>query len=173
MHSVCILAAFTNSPDDGIEPRAIPSAGDNAYVLRHSLFPSSMTSTTESVFWEESASVDIQKIKHIPKITGTEYLTKFRLKVILTFIKIRFPEYQKVSITGQNIYNIIKRSINQIQKENGIVSHLILSEINLIRKIYIFSQSAKNSLISLSSPFSLFLFSPSLPTAFSGFLPFL
>jgi len=39
----------------------------------------------ENVFSEENVSVDIQKIKHIQKITGSQYLMKFRLEVILTF----------------------------------------------------------------------------------------
>ena len=35
-HPVCIQTALTNSADSRIKPRTIASAGDNAYVLRHS-----------------------------------------------------------------------------------------------------------------------------------------
>ena len=41
-------------------------------------------STNEYVFCEENVPVDIQKIKHIPKITGSQYLMKYWLEVILT-----------------------------------------------------------------------------------------
>jgi len=40
-------------------------------------------SIQENVFSEENVSVDIQKIKHIQSITGSQYLVKFCLKVIL------------------------------------------------------------------------------------------
>ncbi len=40
-------------------------------------------SAQENVFSEENVSVDIQKIKPIQSITGSQYLVKFCLKVIL------------------------------------------------------------------------------------------
>jgi len=46
-------------------------------------------SIQENVFGEENVSVDIQKIKHIQSITGSQYLVKFRLKVILGFTPIK------------------------------------------------------------------------------------
>jgi len=42
-------------------------------------------SVQENVFSEENVSVDIQKIKHIQRITGNQYLMKRRFKIILTF----------------------------------------------------------------------------------------
>jgi len=44
-----------------------------------------IVSIHENVFSEENVLVDIQKIKHIQKMAGSQYLMKFRLKVILTF----------------------------------------------------------------------------------------
>lgn len=43
-------------------------------------------SIQEKVFCEENVSVDIQKIKHIQRITGSQYLVRFRLKIILTLL---------------------------------------------------------------------------------------
>ena len=62
----------------------------------------------DNVFSEENVSVDIQKIKAIQNTTGSQYLMKFRLKVILTFTPIRD---QKVTsyITIPNKQLIIKR----------------------------------------------------------------
>jgi len=48
----------------------------------------STISTHENVFSEENVSVDIQEIKHIQSNTGSQYLAKFRFKVILAFIPI-------------------------------------------------------------------------------------
>jgi len=42
--------------------------------------------TNEDVFREENVSVDIQKMKPIPKTTGSQYLTKYCLKGILSLI---------------------------------------------------------------------------------------
>jgi len=44
-----------------------------------------IVSTKENVFCEENVSVDIQKIKHIQKITGSQYLMQFRMKSNLSF----------------------------------------------------------------------------------------
>lgn len=41
-----------------------------------------MVSTTENVFWEENVPVDIQKLKPIQKITGSQYLMKSRSNAI-------------------------------------------------------------------------------------------
>jgi len=43
----------------------------------------------DNVFSEENVSVDIQKIKAIQNTTGSQYLMRFRLKVIFTFTPIR------------------------------------------------------------------------------------
>jgi hypothetical protein len=54
-----------------------------ATVGKDRIFP-----RNEDVFWGENIPVDIQKIKHIQKITGSQYLVTFRMKVILAFISI-------------------------------------------------------------------------------------
>jgi hypothetical protein len=43
-------------------------------------------STKKDVFCDENVSVDIQKIRHIHRITGSQYLMEFRWKATLAFI---------------------------------------------------------------------------------------
>lgn len=44
-----------------------------------------MGSMRTEVFWEENVAVDIQKIKTIQRITGSQYLIDFLLRVIVAF----------------------------------------------------------------------------------------
>jgi len=66
-----------------------------------------MASVTEYVLSEESVSVDIQKIKHIHKITGSQYLPKFRLSFLTDFSLFDGKEFSRRTVDpGWRCYEI-------------------------------------------------------------------
>jgi hypothetical protein len=68
-------------------------------------------SNSDNVYSEENVSVDIQKMKAMQNNTGSQYLVKFRLKVILTFTPMRDRKVSSYTIIP-NKQLIIK--INEI-----------------------------------------------------------
>jgi hypothetical protein len=56
---------------------------------------------------EENVSVDIQKIKPIQRITGSQYFVKFRLKVMLLLTPFEHARLLIVCVTRSDTKNYI------------------------------------------------------------------